>query len=151
MKCCGMGIKLETEIKSIGRVEAVRIANITLRWCKRVLGVNKRKRTLVTWYVRKGCGEEDTCGEYDATDNEVIIHWDNCIDVKELMETCIHEWTHQNQPILTKYDKYPGCYSRNPYERQARYAEKKWLPICWKELQSKINKVNDIKIKKHPN
>lgn len=135
-----MVIRLDTPISAIGRREAVRIANMALRWCKGKLGINKRKKYEVKWYVRKGCGDEDTCGEYDATDNEVIIHWDNCIDVKELIETCIHEWTHQNQPILTKYDKYPGSYSRNPYERQARYAEKKWLPICWDELKTKINK-----------
>lgn len=138
-----MGIRLDTPINEIGRREAVRIANMALRWCKGKLGINKRKKYEVKWYVRKGCGDEDTCGEYDATDNEVIIHWDNCTDVKELIETCIHEWTHQNQPILTKYDKYPGSYSRNPYERQARYAEKKWLPICWDELKTKINK--DVK------
>lgn len=135
-----MSIELDSQIEHIGRKEATRIANIALRWCKRTLGVNKRKRIQVTWYIRKGYGEEDTCGEYDATDNEIIIHWDMCRDVKELIETCIHEWTHQNQPILTKYDKYPGSYSRNPYERQARYAEKKWLPICWNEIECKINK-----------
>lgn len=134
-------IELETQIESLDRVKVVSIANMALRWCRRTLGVNKRKRWQPTWYVRKAFDGDDTCGEYDATDNEVFIYYNNISDVKELIETCIHEWTHQNQPILTKYNKYPGSYSRNPYERQARYAEKKWLPICWKELQSKINKV----------
>jgi hypothetical protein len=134
-------IELNTHIKSLGRVDSVRIANMALRWCKKNLGVNGRKRWQPIWYVRKALDGDDVCGEYDATDNEVYIFWNNCEDVEELISTCIHEWTHQNQPILTKYHKYPGSYSRNPYERQARYAEKKWLPICWKELQSKINKV----------
>lgn len=136
-----MSVGLNTKTKTIGRLEAVRVANFALRWCKTNLGVNRRKKYEVKWYIRRGCGDEDTCGEYDATDNEVIIHWDNCVDVKEIIETCVHEWTHQNQPILTKYDKYPGSYSRNPYERQAKYAERKWTPVCWEAIKNKINKV----------
>ena len=53
--------------------------------------------------------------------------------------TCIHEWTHQLQPITTKYYKYPGSYSRNPYERQARYREKKYTPILWDAIKNKVN------------
>ena len=132
-------IYLNTKVESLERKHAVAIANMALRWCRKHMGINGRKKYQPIWSVRKGW--ESDCGEYDATDNEVYIFWNNCEDVEELISTCIHEWTHQNQPILTKYHKYPGSYSRNPYERQARYAEKKWLPICWKELQSKINKV----------
>jgi hypothetical protein len=84
--------------------------------------------------------EYRVCGEYDDSDNEVHIFWDQCIDVRELIETCIHEWTHQLQPITTKYYKYPGTYSRNPYERQARYKEKKYTPILWDSIKDKINK-----------
>ena len=134
-------IELNTQIKSLGRVQSVRIANFALRWCKNKLGVNRRKRWDPIWYIRTAWDGDDTCGEYDATDNEVYIFWNNNEDVQELIETCIHEWTHQNQPILTKYHKYPGSYSRNPYERQARYAEKKHLPQCWNDIKNKINKV----------
>ena len=132
-------INLNTKIESLGRVPTVRIANMALRWCKQTLGVNNRKKYQPVWSIRKGY-DGDTCGEYDAEDNEVRIYWDNIIDVDELIRTCIHEWTHQNQPITTKYWKYPGSYSRNPYERQAKYAEKKWLPIVWKHINNKINK-----------
>jgi hypothetical protein len=133
-------IELDTEIADIGRLEAVRIANFALRWCRATFGVNRRKRIQPVWYIRMAYEDDNTYGEYDATDNEIVIHWNNCETVQLLIETCIHEWTHQNQPILTKYDKYPGSYSRNPYERQARYAEKKWLSPCWTAIQNKINK-----------
>lgn len=134
-------IELETEIKSLDRVKIVSMGNMIMRWCRNKFGVNKRKRWQPIWYIRKSLDDDEICGEYDATDNEVYIYYNNILDVKELIETCIHEWTHQNQPILTKYNKYPGTYSRNPYERQARYAEKKWTPVCWNELKNRINKV----------
>jgi len=132
-------IELNTKIEDIGRQPAVRIANMALRWCKTKFGVNGRKKYQPIWSIHKGCGD-NVCGEYDDSDNEVHIYWDQCEDVKELIATCIHEWTHQLQPITTKYYKYPGSYSRNPYERQARYRERKYTPIFWDEYKDKINK-----------
>ena len=132
-------IYLKTKLSDLGRGPTVRIAHMVFRWCRRNLGVNGRKKYSPVWYIRKGWGPGEM-GEYDAYDNELFIYWDNIPDVRELIRTIVHEWTHQNQPILTKYHKYPGSYSRNPYERQARYAELKWTPVIWKELKSKINK-----------
>jgi len=133
-------IYLQSDVNELGRKEAVRIARATLKWCERTLGVNRRKKWKLKCYIRKADEDDDTCGEYDCWDNEIYIYWNNCETVRELVQTCIHEWTHQNQPILTKYYKYPGTYSRNPYERAARYAEVKWGPIVWKEIKQTINK-----------
>lgn len=134
-------IYLKTKLSDIGRASTVRIAQMTFRWCVRNLGVNRRKKWSPAWYIRRSWdnGEGDM-GEYDAYDNEIFIYYDNIPTVRELIRTIVHEWTHQNQPILTKYYKYPGSYSRNPYERAARYAEMKWTPVIWNELKNKINK-----------
>ena len=132
-------ISLDTKIVSLGREPAIRIAQFALRWCKRELGVNNRKKYLPTWYIRMA-PEDDLCGEYDDELNEVLIYWDQCEDVRELISTCIHEWVHQTQPITSKYFKYPGSYSRNPYERAARYREKKYTPILWEQIKNKVNK-----------
>jgi hypothetical protein len=131
-------IYLSTPISRLGREPTVRIANMAMRWCRTNLGVNRRKKYEPLWYIHKGY-EDKVCGEYDDTDNEVHIYWDQCEDVRELIETCIHEWTHQLQPITSKYYKYPGSYSRNPYERQARYNEKKYTPILWDNIKYKVN------------
>ena len=138
-------IYLKSKTNELGRKEAVRIAKATLKGCERVMGVNRRKKWLVKTYIRKAMEGDDTCGEYDCWDNEIYIYWNNCETIRELVATCIHEWTHQNQPILTKYYKYPGTYSRNPYERQAKYNETKWTPICWNEIKKSINKPLKIK------
>lgn len=131
-------IYLKTKIDELGRAPTVRIANMVFRWCRRNLGVNGRKKWAPVWYIRKGWSDGEM-GEYDAQDNELFIYYDNIPDVRELIRTIVHEWTHQLQPILTKYHKYPGTYSRNPYERAARYAELKWTPVIWQELKHKIN------------
>lgn len=130
-------IYLKTPIDKVGRVDAVRIANMSLRWCKTNMGVNNRKKFAPIWSVRKGYDTD--CGEYDAEENEVLIYWDNCTDVRELIATCVHEWTHQLQPIRSKYFKYPGSYSRNPYEREARRNEDKYTGTIWKLIKNKIN------------
>lgn len=133
-------IYLNSKTDRIGGKVASRIARITLKWCERTFGVNRRKKIPLKTYVRKGDVDDPTCGEYDCWDNEIYVYWNHCETVRELVQTCIHEWTHQNQPILTKYYKYPGTYSRNPYERAARYAEVKWCPIAWREIRHTINK-----------
>ena len=132
-------IYLNTKVQGLGRAPAVSIAHMAMRWCRRELGINKRKKFEPIWSIVKGYGDND-CGAYDADDNEVWIYWDQCESVRELIQTCIHEWTHQLQPIRTKYFKYPGTYSRNPYERAARYAEKKHTPACWAHIKKHINK-----------
>ena len=134
-------IKLRTKINTLGRARAVSIANMSLRWCRSNMGVNQRKKFQPIWTIKKGYGDGN-CGEYDAEDNEVFIYWDNITDVKELIGTCIHEWQHQLQPILTKYDKHPGTYDNNPYEIEARKVEKNLTPVCWLHIDKRINKTN---------
>lgn len=126
-------IYLNTKVQGLGRAPAVSITNMALRWCKRNLGVNKRKKFEPIWSVVKGYDTD--CGAYDADDNEIWIYWDQCEDVRELIQTCIHEWTHQLQPIRTKYYKYPGSYSKNPYEREARRNEDKYTKECWTHIK----------------
>ena len=130
-------IYLNTKVQGLGRAPAVSIAHMAMRWCKRELGVNKRKKFEPIWSIVKG--DDTDCGAYDADDNEVWIYWDQCEDVRELIQTCIHEWTHQLQPIRTKYYKYPGSYSRNPYEREARRNEDKYTKECWKHIKQNNN------------
>jgi len=129
-----------TRLTSIGRKEIVRIANMAFRWCRTNMGVNRRKKYQPAWYIRKSL--DDTtfdAGEYDAHDNEIYIYWNNCETVEDLIVAIVHEWTHQLQPILTKYD-WDSDYHTNPYEVEARRNEKIWGPQCWNALKQKLNK-----------
>lgn len=112
---------------------------MALRWCRRTLGTNPRKRYEPAWYVVKHDPLCSAYGVYDAYDNEVWIFWDNCPTVEDLIRTCIHEWKHQLQPILTRYD-YDESAMTNPYEIEARAAEAKWLDPCWQAIKGNVNK-----------
>ena len=131
-------VYLSTPTAKLGRSECVRICDMALRWCRRELGENNRKQYGIAWYIQKQ--EFGDMGEYDGDDHEIYIFWNNNKNVKDLIQTCIHEYTHSLQPIRTKYWKFPGTYSRNPYERQAKYNEHKYLPECWQHINKRINK-----------
>jgi hypothetical protein len=109
-------------------------------WCKRNMGVNNRKHWLPAVYFTDWHDDPKICGEYDDTSNEIFIFWKNCIDVRELLTTLIHEWQHQLQPLRTQYFKYKGTYYQNPFEKEARWAEKEYLTPLWDALKPKVNK-----------
>lgn len=131
-------IRLNTSTKGMSREEVSRLIHITLRWCKRRFGINKRKTWEVTWRVLKA-DDPHECGQYLPEDNEIEIYWNNMTSMKEIIATCIHEWTHYKQPILTKYHRWEGPYHWNPYEVQARRAEKEFTSECWNEIKHKVN------------
>lgn len=129
-----------TRLTSIGRKEIVRIANMAFRWCRTNMGVNRRKKYQPAWYIRKSLDETVfDAGEYDAEDNEIFIYWNNCETVDDLIRVIVHEWTHQLQPILTKYD-WDLDYHTNPYEIEARANETVYGKQCWTAIKQKINK-----------
>ena len=109
-----------------------------MRWCRRHLGINKRRKYQPVWTIRRG-PIEHLVGEYDAENNEILIYWDQCENVEEIINTTIHEWTHQLQPILTKYAKHTN-YQTNPYEIEARKNEALFTIPCWNTIKHKVNK-----------
>lgn len=123
----------------MSRDEVTRLINITLRWCKRHFGINRRKTWELTWRVIKSDDPRD-CGQYLPEENQIEIYWNNMTSMKEIVATCIHEWTHYKQPILTKYHKWNGSYSKNPFEIEARKKEREFTPLCWNEIKDKVNR-----------
>lgn len=133
-------IHLHTSTRNWTRREISRIVNLTMSWCRKNLGINKRKAYELNIRIVKNTDTDKECGQYEAEWNEIEIYWNNMASVKEIVDTCIHEWTHYKQPILTKYHKWKGPYSKNPYEIEARKAEKLYTPICWSEIKNKVNR-----------
>ena len=132
-------ITLKTPIKHFERAEIIRMSRIALNWCKREFGMNNRKKYELTYSFAKG--DKNECGHYDAEENEIGIYWNQISNIKELIGTCIHEWTHYKQPILAHYYKHKSIeYKNNPYEIAARKAERKFYKVCWESIQHKINR-----------
>jgi hypothetical protein len=61
-------------------------------------------------------------------------------DIRELIATIIHEWTHHLQPVRSKYKKWKGSYKKNPLEVEAYRAEALYTSPCWKAIKDKVNR-----------
>jgi hypothetical protein len=131
-------IHLNTKVSSLSIKEIYSITNMVLRWCRREMGVNRRRKYDPIWTVRRGA--EGDCGEFDCDENIVFVYWNNCETVQQLIATCIHEWTHQLQPIASRYWKYEGDYYNHPMEKEARKNELHLTPPLWEYINPKINK-----------
>lgn len=115
-------------------------AKMTLRWCKRNLGINKRKRTkLILDFSPKYRKKKQMIyyGTYCFYRNRILIYLNNCKSLNDIVSTIIHEYTHYLQS-RTKYMLYEKMYyySHNPYERQAKRNEKKYTSRCIKDIKN---------------
>jgi len=130
---------LSSELRS--RIDALRIGRQVEKWCRTNMGVNKRKKydPLITYY--KSYEDDTDMGEYRYWDNEIIVYYNNCRTVGNLIRTIVHEWQHQLQP-MTKYEGMDSKhgYNDNPMEIEAMAAEQKYYKRLWEAIKPKINK-----------
>jgi Zn-dependent peptidase ImmA (M78 family) len=105
------------------------------------MGVNNRKKyqPVITYY--KSYEEDTDMGEYRYWDNEIIVYYNNCRTVSNLIKTIVHEWQHQLQP-MTKYEKIHDevGYDEHPFEKEAEAVEKKNYKQVWSHIKPTINK-----------
>jgi hypothetical protein len=123
------------------RKEVLRIGRQAERWCRDNMGLNGRKKfdPTITYYQSVPA---DVCmGEYRYWDNEIIVYYNNTPNVKAFIQTIIHEWQHQLQP-MTKYEGMDSKhgYNDNPMEIEAMAAEQKYYKRLWEAIKPKINK-----------
>lgn len=83
-------------------------------------------------------GKVPAYGSYDYKNNTITIHRNFTTDVKMVIRTVIHEYTHFLQN-LRNYDvvlKKVG-YNNHPLEREANIMEMSY-PKCWKQIKQYI-------------
>lgn len=129
---------LGSELRSRGDV--LRIGRQVEKWCRTHMGTNRRKKydVLVTYY--KSLEEDEDMGEYRYWDNEIIVYYNNCGTVENLIRTIVHEWQHQLQP-MSKYERVLDevGYEAHPFEKEAEAAESRYKDI-WIDIKPIINK-----------
>lgn len=130
--------KLSSVLKE--RKDVVRIGKMAETWCRKYMGLNNKKQLgILVSYLQSYEGDTDM-GEYDPQEHSITIYYNNVDNVKELLQTIIHEWTHSLQPLTSKWKEYNDTsYSRNPYERQA-YASEELYSELWASIKPKLNK-----------
>jgi hypothetical protein len=129
---------MRSKLKSRGDV--LRIGRQVEKWCRLNMGINSRKKyqPLITYY--KSLDEDSDMGEYRYWDNEIIVYYNNCGNVENLIRTILHEWQHQLQP-MSKYEKVLDevGYEEHPFEKEAEAAEEEYKRV-WMYIKPVINK-----------
>ena len=113
------------------------IGGEVLNWCWGNLGSSKfqsyKKPDIIYDWVAS-----DLLGEWISIDNEIIVYIDEIEDLKEFIQTIIHEYVH--------YLQSPICYSRHwnrkpnqkyfdhPYEAEAEEVAVTYWKVCKKEI-----------------
>lgn len=132
-------MKLNTKTNTLDNKQIRKIVNMTILWCQNNMGVNNKRRSKFKISVcKQHTKKEPLMGVFDQFDNRVIVYYNNCESVKQLICTTIHEYTHYLQPILTYYLKLykKFGYNEHPMEVEAEENEKLYKE-CWNFL--KIN------------
>lgn len=105
------------------------------------MGVNRRKKydPIITYY--KSMEGDNDMGEYRYWDNEIIVYYNNCGSVRNLIRTILHEWKHQLQP-MGKYEMIHDevGYENHPFEKEAEAVEEMYYKRVWLEIKPTINK-----------
>ena len=119
-----------------------KIANLSLKWCKENLGVNKNK-TMVKLFLRIKQKKNNGfifLGNYFSDENRIFIYGLRDITIYDIVSTIIHEYTHYLQSNK-KYWLYfkTHDYLNHPYEREARRNEMKYSKNCLEEISKLIN------------
>ena len=109
-------------------------AQQTLKWCKKYLGHNLRKRKPIKLSVLKNpknLDDKNDCGSYHSHENRIIIYYVNCPTIKEIVSTVIHEYTHylQSNKQYYEFTEYYNYFS-HPFEVEARKNEELYTNRC---------------------
>ena len=139
---CSM--KLTTKTYNLSPREQREIVKKTIMWCREFFGENHRRKNEFTYYVgpqpkrtKKSVGP--CYGYFECLKNKLSIFPEHNKNVRDLICTTIHEYTHYTQPIRSKYnilDEQYG-YVNNPFEVVARTNEKLYKD-CWKTIKGLI-------------
>jgi Zn-dependent peptidase ImmA (M78 family) len=116
-------------------------AMLTLKWCKKNLGVNKRKKTpKISVRVRVMDGDHDMYGGYYWQENKIVIYANKNKTLKDVVGTVIHEYTHYLQS-MTKYYEYfqTYYYSTHPLEKEAYRNQNTFTPKCLYKIKRLVN------------
>jgi len=72
--------------------------------------------------------ESDAFGEYDSSENTLVLYWKKIETKEDLIKTILHEYQHylQSPSWYTRYFKMGYEYSDHPYEIDAYAEELKW-------------------------
>jgi hypothetical protein len=113
-----------------------------IRWCMQHQGLPKGSKTgprLLLRYYR----HRKVMGTYQQRSKTITLYWGSHVDLKEVVNTLIHEYQHfldirtnQEDKAYDKELKQIG-YQQNSFEKKAREAANRWELACLQEMSSR--------------
>lgn len=143
-------MNINSRLDKMTRRDIKKICKIIVIWCVKHLGENNRiKKDLMVEMIYNN-GFYEGLAEYDVSEDYRIIriYIDYNPNIKCLISSIIHEFTHDLQPVTSKYDKLHKKYGyiNHPQEKAARKNEDRFTKVCWEDIKLKVEKVFDKKI-----
>jgi len=117
------------------------IAIKALKWCKKNLGVNRRKKYPKVSVKIKLIDDEFTVyGGYYWEDNRIFVNGLKCKSLTDVVSTVIHEYTHYLQSMRKYYEYFNTYYySTHPFEREATRNSKQFTKKCLTQIKKSVD------------
>lgn len=119
------------------------IVEKTFDWCIKNYGTNEKipiPKLLITNRVSQIAKKHYHCGEYRDNKNLLLVHPNHNYQIKTLVNTIIHEYTHYKQDMSLYNKLYEEFgYTKHPQEVEARTIANRDTMKCWKEIKKLIN------------
>ena len=136
-------IRTNTNLRRLTHKEIRKIVELTIQYCQTHLGRNKRRGDcglIVT--DQPPTAPQERYGEYCPEYHIIRLFKNHITNVRCLIETTIHEYTHTLQPCKTNYSKLldKHGYDNHPYEIEARNNES-LINEVWPTIRKKLLKV----------
>jgi hypothetical protein len=116
-------ILLKTNTQELSLKKVKEIASLTLMYSIAKFGVHKYKKVPKVSIINKP--DDKFFGMFDCGTNKIVINRAYAVDVKLLIQTLLHEYTHYLQNMNTYIQLYKKVgYDKHPFEVDARNSEK---------------------------
>ena len=132
-------LRLNTNLKKLTHKEMRSIVEKTVKYCRENIGINKRRGVCSIIVKNQSIHDDDRrYGEYNPDTHTIVIFKNNCKNIKELITTTLHEYTHNLQPVRSKYYKMLKVYGyeNHPMEIEAMNSEVVYDKV-WKKIKNK--------------
>jgi hypothetical protein len=127
---------LYTKLKGKHKTTIKNVSGFAMLWCMAEWGLNKRRTADINLTV-DFANKPGNSGEYYYQANTIVVYVKHNRNVRDLIDTIIHEFTHQRQAI-SGYEKMLKTfgYDAHPLEQEAVATAKALRKRCWKEIKS---------------
>ena len=131
--------RINTPTMFLGDNEIRKIVSLTVYYCQHVFGVNGRRPDIGISVKNQRSGPWHY-GVYDSETNKIVVHKNVCTNIKQIIQTTIHEYTHYMQPVISHYNNLLEEYGYNnhPMEVEAREKENHYYKHCWEYIKQYI-------------